>query len=833
MQRAHRFIAWLAVVTAVRAFPFAATALAAGPVEWVQLVPPAVVGLHVRDSKRDREIFFDQQGLLAVPDATTIEWQRIWSGANPASPARDVAFYDPLRDRIWTVSQSISDSLRLWSMDLSSDTPGWTARSIVWTAPGIGTNTLIQNPAYAFDPTRGRIMAFGGYRTPLVGPCYSCVQELSTVFSMTLGDTVTCAVETVEGSVPRPRGSAAMTYDPWRDRMIMWGGVSYGPIYYDETWTLSLGSPMRCTLLNPTQLPRPGTLNVATSLVDSLRQTWIVDGWELDLSSAVPADAADWTQLPVDVFDSVPSLHAPVAWFEQPDQSRIVLYDGTNLVLFTRGTPAWSVSFVTMGRLERYRPVAFVDAAREQIYAGLGVGQEPGGEINDSFQTRRLDRDQSWSPVLGVGPSPRMGALAVVDAAARRALVFGGGDRGESEQYSDLWSFDFDSGSWSLLASGNPPIKRTDALGVFDAAHRRLIVHGGFYTNPSKTALADTWIFDAAAGTWSSPPAGTDGAGWGAVGIYDPVQDRVISTTHGQVYVLPLAPTIGQWGPLATIGTAPYADSYTHAAAYDSIGDRMIVVGENGSSTGVWALSLSDPPTWTELTPRGTPPVPRYGAQLVSDTERGRMLLVGGQSQYRATPVGDDWVLYLHDLPAGSLTSTATTASEVTLSWHASESGYAATIERDDGSGWRQIGRRNPDGSGAVSWVDHLVVPGSSYDYRLSVFSPRGERVFGETHVEVPHGSPVPSALALEGLRPNPAVVDLIVAFSLPEGGRTTFELIDIAGRRVLERKFDDLAPGPQTVRLDEGAKRPAPGLYFIRMQHGGHVLSAKAVVGS
>jgi len=80
---------------------------------------------------------------------------------------------------------------------------------------------------------------------------------------------------------------------------------------------------------------------------------------------------------------------------------------------------------------------------------------------------------------------------------------------------------------------------------------------------------------------------------------------------------------------------------------------------------------------------------------------------------------------------------------------------------------------------------------------------------------------------------PKPAVVDLIVAFSLPEGGRTTFELIDIAGRRVLERKFDYLAPGPQTVRLDEGAKRPAPGLYFIRMQHGGHVLSAKAVVGS
>ncbi|HXJ68682.1 MAG TPA: hypothetical protein VNM39_07220, partial [Verrucomicrobiae bacterium] len=55
---------------------------------WVQFAPPASVGLHVRDSRRDREIFFDEQGLLAVPDRPTIEWQRIWSGTNPASPQR-------------------------------------------------------------------------------------------------------------------------------------------------------------------------------------------------------------------------------------------------------------------------------------------------------------------------------------------------------------------------------------------------------------------------------------------------------------------------------------------------------------------------------------------------------------------------------------------------------------------------------------------------------------------------------------------------------------------------------------------------------------------------
>jgi len=831
-------------VALAQVFALAATPAAAQVPAWVQLVPPATVGLHVRDSKRDREIFFDEQGLLAVPDQPTIEWQRIWSGTNPASPSRDVAFYDPLRDRIWTMTKTISDTLQLWSLDLSGGPHDWVQQSYAWTAPGI-TGSIIHNAAFAFDPTRDRILTFGGYAYPDPFPqhCNQCGSATNAVFSLALGDTPTWSREAVEGEAPSGRGEAVMVHDPWRDRMVVYGGVSYGPIYFDQALALSPDPPMRWTLLNPMRLPPYGHSPITTTLLDSLSQRWIVDGWELDLSSSASPGVAEWTQLP-----AAPAYWGGGAWFEQRAQSRILTYDGDLVSSLSLGsTPAWNL-VTEIGRVQRFRPVSFVDAARQRVYAGLGVGQELGGELTGTFKVRPLDRDQPWTLVPTFGPSPRMSAVAAVDAVARRALVFGGGDENSGQidggEFSDLWSFDLDSGEWRLLAAGNPPIVRTEALGVFDTARRRLIVHGGRYTNPSAVALSDTWIFDAVMETWSSPPTGSYGGGWAELGIYDPLRDRVISfggaQSSGQTHVLPLGPTVGTWSELATVGTAPYSTSLYHAAAYDSLGDRVIVVGERTpGSTGVWALTLTEPPTWSELSPSGAPPPSRHGAQLVSDPERGRVLLVGGsvatfgRNQFNDRSAFDDWALYLHDMPAGSLVGSEASPEEVTLRWHASEGASFATIyRRGVDAAWQALGQEGPDGSGIVTWTDRTVAPGSSYDYRMGVFSPRGERVFGETRVDVPRtGTPQNFKLSLGGMQPNPTTGPLLVAFSLAQGGTTTIELLDLAGRRVIRRELGFLGPGPHTARLDADGALPRPGLYFVRMDHAGQVLSSKAVL--
>src|SRR6185369_6695842 len=165
--------------------------------------------------------------------------------------------------------------------------------------------------------------------------------------------------------------------------------------------------------------------------------------------------------------------------------------------------PAWT-GFGPVGLVQRAGMVTFVDPDNSRVFAGLGP--------DESFQYRPLGQDVPWTTLATHGPTMRFGAVGVSDPGARRALVFGGGSGlypvVPGEQYSDLWSFAFDGFGWTLLNSDFPAIPRADALGVFDTAHRRLVIHGGYYTNPGPVALGDTWIFDADRGTWSAPSAG-------------------------------------------------------------------------------------------------------------------------------------------------------------------------------------------------------------------------------------------------------------------------------------------------------------------------------------
>ncbi len=88
---------------------------------------------------------------------------------------------------------------------------------------------------------------------------------------------------------------------------------------------------------------------------------------------------------------------------------------------------------------------------------------------------------------------------------------------------------------------------------------------------------------------------------------------------------------------------------------------------------------------------------------------------------------------------------------------------------------------------------------------------------------------PAPAAFALRGVRPNPGRAD-IVSFALDRAGDVRVEVIDIAGRRVLEHRWEALGPGEHTRAL----ARPGelrPGVYLVRLSHGGRTASTRAIV--
>jgi hypothetical protein len=220
---------------------------------------------------------------------------------------------------------------------------------------------------------------------------------------------------------------------------------------------------------------------------------------------------------------------------------------------------------------------------------------------------------------------------------------------------------------WQQLLPPDPnaPPARFGHSAIFDPVRHRMIVFGGEQATPDLLQMT----LDGEVG-WKplvvmGPPL-TPHAHHSA--IYDPVRDRMLvfggdGTTN--VWELPLGGN-PIWNCLQVTGTPPAART-GHTAIYDSIHDRMIVFGGFASSgagvvyetNDVWALSLSDPPTWTQLTsndPFG--PAARQRHSAIYDPIRDRMVVYGGEAQY-LNFFSDTWALSLSGSPTWTQLSTA------------------------------------------------------------------------------------------------------------------------------------------------------------------------------
>ena len=76
--------------------------------------------------------------------------------------------------------------------------------------------------------------------------------------------------------------------------------------------------------------------------------------------------------------------------------------------------------------------------------------------------------------------------------------------------------------------------------------------------------------------------------------------------------------------------------------------------------------------------------------------------------------------------------------------------------------------------------------------------------------------APRPTALEIRRLSPNPSRGVLVVSFALPDDGAARLELLDIAGRRIVDREVGSLGPGEHSSVL--AGSDLAPGLYFVRL---------------
>jgi hypothetical protein len=159
------------------------------------------------------------------------------------------------------------------------------------------------------------------------------------------------------------------------------------------------------------------------------------------------------------------------------------------------------------------------------------------------------------------------------------------------------------------------------------------------------------------------------------------------------------------------------------------------------------------------------------------------------------------------------------------LRWYSDDAGIVrvALQRRANDQPWDGLTMLDRDGSGYFCFEDMNVEPGARYGYRLGVRGGGVEKFYGETWISVPA-----LALVLEGLRPNPAVGELVASFTLPSGSPARLELVDVTGRVWLAREVGNLGAGSHLMRL--GSSMPA-GMYWLRLTQGGRSLLARGAL--
>jgi len=457
--------------------------------------------------------------------------------------------------------------------------------------------------------------------------------------------------------------------------------------------------------------------------------------------------------------------------------------------------------------------------------------------LNDNYRLE-LGPSPAWLkfPYVSGTPASRAGHRAVFDPPRNRQVIFGG--FGTGIYLNDPWEFRVAANDWNFLSYGAlVPSARSYYGMVQDPIRGRALLIGGY---SGSEALGDVWSL-ALTGSPNWTPLSPAGSGPGArlahTLVYQPGRDRVIlfggigGVIYDDVWALTLSgnPT---WQKLAPAGPLP-APRFAHLAVYDGLRDRMVVFGGYdgaNSRNDLWALSLGTTPAWSRLTPSGTPPEARNSSGGVYDAVADRLVVFGGFDATAQKFLNDTWSL-AWSIPTAALVSLVSAHAEpgvARITWQVGAGTGSRVIvqRREDRSPWQAMGERFVDGEGRVGFEDREVEAGARYGYRLVLPEGEPESPAGEVWLDLPRASIV----ALAGTRPNPATGDIVIAFSLASASPATIELMDVTGRRVLQRDVGAMGPGEHVLLLADARSLPA-GAYVARLRQQGLERSRKILV--
>jgi len=499
--------------------------------------------------------------------------------------------------------------------------------------------------ASTYDPVRKRMWMFGGRSSSV---------SLSDLWFRSLAGPATWTQVDTEGPGPVPMAGASLVYDLAQDRLILFGGET---ARQDSLWALVNldGEPTWSQLITTGTPPGQGLLGPA-SIYDPVRNRILEFGggaplpayndvWSLDLTTPTPA----WSLLTTVGGPPSPREFMPAIYDSAAD--RMVVFGGmTTTSAFTPSAETWTLSLAGTPTWTAQSPAGPLPTARAWHAASYDPVHERmivvgGNDLDNDFGdvwSLDLTGTMAWTPGLdGVTAiPPREQQAQVFDADSNRVVLFGG--QGANTDLGDDIAF----GVAGLVRTPGLPYPRFGQRGSYDPIHHDMIVFGGGYGggSPGQSNSTLALHLDPHVSWREITPVGPLPPGrLNHVQAFDPTGQRLIIYGGGIDYP-DFQPPLGDvwqldlgdppsWTPLSPGGAIQPGARDFCTAAFDPVRRRLMVFGGRDASGQLpqdfWALSLGGSVAWN-LINLGNGPVGRYGASMVYDSRRDRMIMFGG-----------------------------------------------------------------------------------------------------------------------------------------------------------------------------------------------------------
>ncbi len=470
----------------------------------------------------------------------------------------------------------------------------------------------------AYDKFSGKLILFGGYS----GSYFQDTWEWD-------GSNWNQLVS-LSNQNPPSRAFASMAFDNIDNQMILFGG-SNGLSNYSDTWIwknnsweqlIPESSPTARQMANITTDESQGNIvlyggkdNFGTPLSD----TWIWNGnkWLNDPSSSPPARCCSGM-----VFDNTAGNVVLFGGFNPKSEmcfSDTWIWNGST----------WSEVNQLLSPSNRYGSAITYDKMSHNIILFSGSNLS-----NDTWIWRGME----WQQVFPLSsPEARTYGAMCFNEEIAKVILFGGHNE---EFLNDMWTWD--GSNWTKITPKEAPTARNAAALTYFPPFEQMILFGG---EDDTGVLGDTWEWNEKQSTWKQlSPTNSPLKRKDAVIIYDPTLSKLILFGGTGKNGIVLSDT-WSWNGITWEQIFPEqspSGRTLSVMAYDLVNQRGLLFGGESANGSLLNDTWSwDGYNWAQLSTDFSP-AGRNQSMMAFNEASGNILLFGGDGKFAMH--GDTWI---------------------------------------------------------------------------------------------------------------------------------------------------------------------------------------------